>query len=270
MKKSILINVFLMLFLLTSCQQELISDSFETSENGMPRYLSKIEETTYSTNGLSQEETVSVLFSNPTYDKNGRLVNAYVNFTGREANNAYNYEQNKIIVNSWTRDNISGIMEYTLDKGLITSCMESSSDNREKFYYTYAYDSDKCLCGINVRRGDFTCNVTINWHKGNIMSIKVLYEEGFSSLYSYEYSHNNDYRPIFPPFWISCFEIGGVYGVDEILVSQGYFGKSISNDLITKEYFNGNISRNFKYQLDESGNITTVSCGNRKYKLEWR
>jgi len=270
MKNSILINVFMIFLLLTSCQQELVYAPFEPSENGMPRYLSKIEETTYTTNGLSQEKTVSVLFSNPSYDKNGRLENAYVNFIGQEANNTYNYEQDKIIVYSWTREDVSMLMEYTLDNGLITDCIESSDDNCEKFHYTYAYNPDRCLNNVNVRRGDFTSNIIINWHKGNIMSIKVIYEEGYSSIYSYKYSHNKDYRPIFPPFWISCFEIGRAYGIDEILACQGYFGKSISNDLITKEYYNGNISRKFEYQLDESGNIRTVSCGNRKYKLEWK
>lgn len=275
MRSSILIVAALILLFLTSCQQELIYDPFESSEYGMSRYLSKIKETTYTTiftddKELSHEEKVSILFSNPSYDKNGRLENAYVNFIGQEANNTYNYGQDKITVYSRSRKDVNKLMEYTLDCGLITTCIEYSDDCDQKYYYTYSYNSDKCLNKINVRRGDVTSNIIINWHKGNIMSIKVLYEEGYSSIYSYDYSHNKDYRPIFPSFWISCFEIGGVYGVDEILSCNGYFGKSIPNDLITKEYYNGKLSGEFEYQLDGLGTITVVSCGKQKYSLEWR
>lgn len=39
---------FLFILSLTSCQQELVYNPFELSENGLSRYMSRIEETTYS------------------------------------------------------------------------------------------------------------------------------------------------------------------------------------------------------------------------------
>lgn len=271
------IGIIVGIILLPSCQEELVYNPFESSEQGMPRYLAKVAEVSYANSGSIQNETLNELFSNPNYDNEGKLLNAYVNFIGRQANNTYSYEQNKIVVNSITRDNKSYISEYALDNNLITSCVESSGSGNEKYYYSYSYNSDKCLSTINVNKNDISYIITLNWNKGNMVSVKVLYDSGYSSIYSYEYTRNKEYTPIFPPFWISCFEIGGVYGVDEILSCQGFFGKSIPNDLINKEYYNGNLSKEFEYKLDSEGDIIEVSDINsdrnrvyRKYTLEWR
>lgn len=276
MRKNFFIIICFVLCMLASCQQELVYNPFESSENGMPRYLAKIVEVAYTNIGASKTESLTEIFSNPVFDGNGKLQNAYVNFIGREANNTYKYERDKIIVQSRSRDDESYLLEYTLDNGIIIRCVESSNGNK-KFYYSYSYDSNKCLRGINVNKDDFYCDIIINWHNGNIMSIKVLYESGYSSIYSYDYTQNNKYQSRFPSFWISCFEIGGIYGVDEFLSCQGYFGKSISDDLINKEYYDGRLIREFEYKLDAEGYIIEVSdmnssnnYVNRKYTLEWR
>lgn len=271
------ISVISGLILLASCQEELVYDPFETSENGMERYLAKVTQVSYATSGSTQTESINELFSNPNFDSDGKLLNAYVNFTGRQANNAYAYMQDKIVVTSITRDNKNYVFEYSLDNNIITDCIESSDVDNENYHYSYKYNSDKCLSSIIVNKNDDSFTITLNWNKGNMVSVKVLYDSGYTSIYSYEYTHDKNYNPIFPQFWISCFEIGGVYGVDEILSSQGFFGKNYSNDLIQKEYFNGNLSREFEYNLDNKGNIVEVLDINsnrnkilRKYTLEWR
>lgn len=276
MKSNFFIVASFVLCMLVSCQQEFTYDPFESSENGMPRYLAKIVEVTYIKSGTSKEECQKDIFSNPVFDGNGKLQNAYVNFIGREANNTYKYEQDKIMVQSMTRDDERYVLNYTLNNGLIIKCEESSKKNGKKSCYAYSYDSNKCLREINVNMDNFYCDIIINWHNGNMMSVKVLYERGDSSIYSFEYTQDKKYRPIFPSFWTSCFEIGGVYGVDAILSCQGYFGKNISEDLISKEYFNGQLSRRFKYKIDTKGcvtDITDIDSNNkevRKYILKWK
>lgn len=277
MKSSVNIIASFGLCLLVSCQRELVYNPFESSENGFLRYLAKIEEVNYSNSVTNSTESSTLIFSNPIFDENGKLQNAYVNFIGREANNSYSYSKDKIIVQSRTRDNEILLFEYTVDNGVITKCEESSNISNNKYDYSYFYDVNKYLTGINVSKEGLSLDIVINWHNGNMMSVKVIYEEGYSSIYSYIYSGNKNYKPAFPSFWTSCYETGSVYGVDEILTGQGYFGKNISKDLISEEYYNGSISRVFEYRIDGEGYICEVldmtpnkNKVNKKYVLEWR
>jgi hypothetical protein len=69
---------------------------------------------------------------------------------------------------------------------------------------------------------------------------------------------NERYNGKMPCFFSSCYVIGGVYGVDEILSIEGYFGTSISKDLPTTVYWNGIVSRVFEYSIDNNGYISTI------------
>jgi len=271
-------TIIIWLILLASCQEELVYDSFETSENGMERYLSEIKETTYSNNGLSQKETISVLFNNPEYDKYGKINFAYNNFIGYEANYTYFYSTDEIetIANRKNGEVIK--RKYTLQNNIITSCLETTNLNDYIKNYHYSYDSTNMLVKIEIsdEEYDSRSEIFIGWETANISSVEVKLESGYTSRYDFKYTEMNRCEPNIPFFFTSCYEIGGTYGVDELLSMQNYFGTSISKNLPNEVYFNNKISRVFKYEIGKDGSlskINQISIDNNKtirtYSFRW-
>lgn len=272
------ISIIIGIILLTSCQEELVYEPFETSENGMGRYLSEIKETIYSNSGLSQQETISVLFKNPEYDEYGKINFAYNNFTGYEANYTYIYSTDEIetIANRKNGEVIK--RKYTLKNNIAISCLETSNLNDYIKEYQYSYDSNDQLIMIEVsdEEYDSRSEAIIEWEAANILSVEVKLQSGYTSRYDFKYTEKNRCKPNIPLFFSSCFEIGGTYGIDEILSMQNYFGISVSKNLPNEVYFNDKISRIFKYEIGKDGSlskINQISTNNNKtirtYSFKW-
>lgn len=273
------ISIIIGLILLTSCQEELVYDPFETSENGMVRYLSEIKETIYSNSGLSQQETISVLFNSPEYDEYGKINFAYNNITGYEANYTYFYSTDEIetIANRKNGEVIK--RKYTLQNNIVISCLETSNLNDYIKKYQYSYDSIGQLIKIEVsdKEYDSGSKIFIEWEKANISSVEVDLNSGYTTKYDFKYTEKNHCKPNIPFFFTSCYEIGGYYGVDELLSMQNYFGTSVSENLPNEVYFNNKISRIFKYEIGKDGSLSKINQLNtdnnktiRTYSFKWR
>lgn len=272
------ISIISGLILLSSCQEELVYDPFETSQNGMGRYLSEIKETTYLNTGISQQETTSVLFNNPEYDKYGKINFAYNNFTGYEANDTYLYSTDEIVTIANRKNGEVIRRKYTLQNNIVISCLETTNLNNNIKNYQYSYDSIDLLVKIEVydEEYDSRSEIFIEWEATNILSVEVKLQSGYTSRYDFKYTEKNRCDPNIPFFFTSCYEIGGTYGIDEILSMQNYFGTSISKYLPNEVYFNDKISRVFKYEIGKDGSlskINQISTDNSKtirtYSFRW-
>lgn len=272
------IYMLIILIFLTSCQEELHYNPFESSENGIGRYLSEIKETTYSHSGLTQEEAISVLFNSPEYDKFGKLVFAYNNLSGYEANYTYFYSTDEI--ETITRRQMGEVIKrkYSLQNNIITSCLETTNQNDYIKNYHYYYNSMNMLVGIEVYDEEYNhrSEIFIEWDAGNISSVEVKFKSGYTSRYDFKYTEKNHCEPSIPFFFTSCYEIGSTHGVDELLSMQNYFGTSISKNLPSEIYFNDMISRIFKYEINKDvslSKIIQISTTNNKiirtYSFRW-
>jgi hypothetical protein len=253
------ISLVAILFLTTSCREELTYNPFESSQYGFTRYLSEISETYYSNNVLSPSETTTI-FRNPIYDSNGRVTSAYNNIVGYDANYTYGYSDDTIVTIAMCQSGKVIRREYVVRKGVIASCTESSSVNDAIKTYTYSYDSSNTLVNITVfdEEYDFYTNISLTWEYDNISSVEME-TSSYTDIYEFVYNDKNErYNGKMPCFFSSCYVIGGVYGVDEILSIEGYFGTSISKDLPTTVYWNGIVSRVFEYSIDNNGYISTI------------
>jgi len=255
------ITIVLGLILLSSCQEELIYDPFESSENGMGRYLSEIKETIYSNSGLSQQETISVLFNNPEYDEYGKINFAYNNFTGYEANYTYFYTTDEIETIADRKNGEVIKRKYTLQNNIVISCIETSNLTDYIKEYQYYYDSTDQLIKIEVSDEEYDSHseTYIEWEAANISSVEVKLQSGYTSRYDFKYTEKNRCEPKIPFFFTSCYEIGGTYGIDEILSMQNYFGTSVSKNLPNEVYFNEKISRVFKYVIGKDGSLSRIN-----------
>lgn len=158
---------FLFILSLTSCQQELVYNPFELSENGLSRYMSRIEETTYSNSVSSPKETTTILFNNPEYDKYGRLTFVYNNFAGYEANYTYSYSSNEIETTANRKNGEVIRRKYALKDNIIISCLESTNQNDNVKNYYYSYDSSNMLVKIEISDEEYdnSSKIFIEWEK---------------------------------------------------------------------------------------------------------
>lgn len=273
------ISLVAILFLQISCSEDLTYSPFEPSPNGFTRYLSEISETYYSNNVLSASETTTILFRNPTYDSNGRVTSVYNNIVGYDANYTYSYSDNTIETIAMCQSGKVIRREYVVKDNVIVYCTESSTANDATKTYSFNYDSSNALVNIIIHdeESDSHYNIVITWNYDNISSIEMV-TSSYTEIYKFEYNEkNNGSVGKMPFFFSSCYFFGGVYGVDEILSIEGYFGTSISKDLPTTEYWNGIVTREFEYSMDNDGYISTVkqiSSGSKKtdriYSFKWR
>lgn len=272
------ISILIILIFLTSCQEELHYNPFESSENGIGRYLSEIKETTYSYSELTPKETIAVLFNNPKYDKYGKLEFAYNNLSGYEANYTYFYSTDEIETMIYRQMGEVIKRKYSLQNNIITSCLETTNQNDYVKNYHYSYNSKNMLVGIEVydEENNHRSEIFIAWEAGDISSVEVKFKSGYTSRYDFKYTEKNHCEPSIPFFFTSCYEIGSTHGVDELLSMQNYFGTSASKNLPSEVYFNDKISRIFKYELHKDNcmsKIDQISTTNNKtirtYSFRW-
>lgn len=268
MKTAILISSLAVLLLQTSCMEELTYHPFESSQNGFSRYLTEISETSYYTNN----DGATVLFGNPIYDSNGRVTSVYNNIVGSDANYTYQYTDNAIEITVMCQSGKVIHWNYVVKDGVIVSCVESSTASDAIKTYKFSYDLSNTLVNITVDDGEYDShfNVAITWDYDNISSVEKVTSSS-SEVYEFEYNDkNNRYNGEMPFFFSSCYFLGGVYGVDEILSIEGYFGTSISRYIPTTVYYNGKVTREFEYSIDNDGYVSAVKEFSSETKKTYR
>lgn len=277
--KQTVIPIILLVF--CSCSKELVDDEFIVTDNGMPRILNEVEMYLYP-NQYFKEGKTDLLFKNPRYDNFNRIVFAYCNFDGYDANFRYVYEDNSITITMSGKGGVTTTRSYTLENNIIVCCKERDSDLASEHIFKYKYDKEGRLSKIDVEY-DLKENSTneeyavdIYWKDGNISEVIQTNHNGVNQTYLYEYQYYAGYKPEFPSTQhLMNFYIGGVVGVDDILVAEGYFGNSISKDLPIKESFINNTSNEYKYTIGKYGYVTTISQISkgktiRDYYYKWK
>ena len=265
MKNEYYIAIVISLLILSSCGKELSFNDLNKDDGSMPRYLSEVTEYLYP-NNYHPEGKRTLLFGNPKYNDDNQITFAYVNFTGEESNHSYSYSSDVITVSCVSVDGVNSTKIYQVEDGMITKCTQTGKGEYQDGIYNYYYDSDRHLSCIHVSSQSLEQKINISWVNDNIVKISAFSEE-----HTYEYITDKAYKPYFPLFNISCVWYGGYTCLDEVLVAEGYFGESICKDLPVKEYYFGEVTREFSYDIDKSGFITKIKQGDkiRDYTLIW-
>lgn len=265
---------------LTSCSERLDED-ITASDHQLIRYLSYIEEYLLP-NNYWPEGRLTRLFNEPEYDEEGRIRVAYVDFTGIPANHVYTYSDDQIILRKNCMEDEDYSHVYTLKDGRIISCHKSSYDDLKPGdeYYEFSYDEQGYLSEIRTYQNeDLEHFISVAWKDGNMISTTkhlILYDGSvYPIITEYSYKRDKKYKGAFMAFYLQ-FDFFGVYGVDEILAGQGYFGHVISKDIVVTEDQGGGARNDYKVELDKNGNISKVfqlsKTGKaiREYRLIWR
>lgn len=240
----------------------------------MPRYLSEVNEYVYP-DRHHPDGCNTVLFSRPNYDSDSRITLAFYNLSGENAQHKYIYGSDKIIVSIGCNTGEIITRTFFMKDNIINSCTETTTVSSEIKQYEYFYDANKRLIKTAIT-SDETDAVNIKWDGENLSQVEYVTSKGtVLEEYRFEYLHNRKHNAKFPYFQLSCYYLGSVFGIDEILMAEGYYGNSISADLPVKEYFIGILSREFEYSIDDKGYITKISQladGKtiRDYNLIWR
>lgn len=257
-----------LLFLLASCGEKLndVIEPTPDQPDGIKRYLAKVVQIDY--------KSTKVLLSDPVYDNRGRIINVYNNFAGYNSNYQYEYSPGKIILTMYKDPKKSRTREYTVDREHITRCIETGFDQYGEVnnVFNYSYSDDNHLVEISQENKvlNFKQTVTLTWDKRNITRVDALTGGGVKDCYMFEYQSATKYSNNLPPFYIDCYQLTSVMGLDEILQSNGYFGKSVSKDFATNVKWNGNDYRECKNEIDELGNLKYVKVGLlREYEISW-
>lgn len=269
-----------MLFML-SCAKEL-SVTGSIGSHCMPRYLSSVTEYLHA-NSYYPDGAEEKLFYGAKYDHEGRVTNAYCNFVGYSANHLYEYEEDMITLKTNSIDGDDSTWVYTISDNKIVSCDLYSSTNTKNHVlsFAYEYDDSRHLTRIHEysSKGKET-SIHITWKGENIIDISCTSfseKDKYYSNYSYQYAHNKKYKNAFPMIHVMCYYYGGLQGLDEILVSEGYFGTAISKDLPIKEIPSFGAERTYSYTIDKYGYLAKIrQLGKseshiiREYSFVWR
>lgn len=257
-----------LLISLASCGEKL-NDVIEPTPDrpdGFKRFLAKVERIDY--------QNSKVLFSDPVYDNQGRIIEVYNNIAGYNSKYQYAYSSGTIVLTLYKDPTKSRIREYTLDNGLITRCVETGTGNNgaANAVFTYKYSDDGHLIQITQddRVYDFHQTVTLEWDKRNIIRLDATTGNGYNEYYTFEYQPAIKYSNYLPPFYLDCYQLTSAMGLDEVLQINGYFGTSVSKDLLTYIMWNGRDYRKFNNETDEMGYLKYVKVGYRpEYRLSW-
>lgn len=151
---------------------------------------------------------------------------------------------------------------YSIENELIRKCVEYSEPKGVKIEYEYNYDTNKHITKVSSNGESTVYFVEWIWDNNNLSQAVVEYvltPVNYVERYRYEYKHDKKHKGKFPNFHLSCFQLGCVSGIDEILMAEGYFGNSISADLPVREFFDNNLTREFSYELDKYGYVEKIS-----------
>lgn len=266
--------------LFTSCGKQLEARE-EFSKHQIKGHLSSVEEYLLP-NQYYPEGRRTQMFNEPKYDSEGRVESAYCDFVGISANHHYTYDESKIILrkNCTDREEDSAYV-YSLVNDRIVSCVvcEYKSLKESNHRFEYHYDNKNHLIRID-EIGLFNYRIfTFTWKDGNLINITDMMFEGSNNVYNsstkFKYTRHKKYRNAFVPIHFQHYPIA-LYGVDEILSSQGYFGEMISKDIPICEA--NPVEYVYRMELDNNGYINKIyhldSKSNdkviREYNLIWR
>jgi len=264
----------------TACSKRLDED-VEFSKHQIQGWLVSVDEYLLP-NQYYPDGRRTRMFNEPKYDSEGRVESAFCNFVGIPANHHYTYDGSRIVLkkNCIDRETDSAYV-YSLVDDRIVSCTICDYNSLEEsdHRYEYHYDNHNHL----IRIDEVGCKVyrvfTLTWKGGNLIDItESMFEDSsvvFTSSCRFQYVKHKKYRNAFVPIHFQHYLIS-LYGVDEVLSSQGYFGKMVSEDIPVCEA--SPVNYVYRMELDSKGYINKIyhlkSDSNdsviREYNLIWR
>ena len=222
------------------------------------------------------------MFNEPKYDLEGRVASAFCDFVGISANHHYTYDDHEIVLKKNCVDyQEDSAYVYTLVNGRIVSCAVCDYNSLEEsgHRYDYHYDNQNHLIRINEIGRYNHCVFALTWKGGNLIDITRNSFDGSStpyvSSYQFQYVNHKKYKNAFVPIHFQNYSIA-LYGVDEVLASQGYFGEMVSKDIPICEI--GLAKYVYRIELDNRGYIKKIYHLNsstddsvvREYNFIWR
>lgn len=276
----ILLTYIVILCAFMSCGKSLDKD-VDVSHHQIRGHLVSVDEyllpNQYYPDGLKTQ-----MFSEPKYDSEGRIESAFCNFVGIPANHHYTYDGCRIVLkkNCIDRETDSAYV-YSLVDDRIVSCTICDYNSLEEsdHRYEYHYDNQNHLIRIDEVGSKVYRVFTLKWKGGNLIDItESMFEDSnvvFTSSCRFQYVKHKKYRNAFVPIHFQHYSIA-LYGVDEVLSSQGYFGKMVSDDIPVCEA--SPVNYVYRMELDNRGYINKIyhlrSDSNdtviREYNLIWR
>lgn len=222
------------------------------------------------------------MFNEPRYDSEGRVESAFCNFDGVQANHKYLYEDNRIILKKNRTDNKpdSAYVYYLVDDRIVSCTVCDYNSLEESIHrYEYSYDMENHLIRID-EIGTALQNVyTLTWKGGNLIGLTKNFvtdsQVVYTSTCKFQYAKHKKYRNVFVPIHFQHYYIS-LYGVDQILASQRYFGEMISKDIPIVEA--NPVDYVYRMELDDKGYINKIYHLDskfhqkviREYNLVWR
>jgi len=199
----------------------------------------------------SPDDDLKVCFKNATYDDKGRILSFEGDLVEIYSNQKYTFEYEEGIITG--KDGSGRARIHTLVNGLITYAKDPYNE------YTFEYDDNKRLVKVNNTTEDEITEFV--WENGNLTKVvdKTYNDE---KIFTYtdkeaEILHFDQYADL-------------PYVVHPFLLKQGYFGNSVSKNLIDTK-ITGSV-RYYTYTI-ENGYVThfkrTKENSSENYYFTW-